>query len=214
MKQRTRTYVLVVAVLLILIPLAAYVRLAAKDEKYSQTIARYECAADKCPADFDGDGRLGNVVIAETSAPPTGSYPAGKAWLVVSDSDRELLRLPYSYADNSLRTHVAIRPDSRGDRLLLFDHTRKGKAVRQAYAWNGSRMVQIEPSLADQEILAALSARDDAGSWNRWALFRTFAKPLLLGFYLLVVIAVFITLRLGKAGRNLNMDKVRENVSS
>ena len=198
MQQRTRTYVLIVAVLLILIPLVTYVRLAAKDEKYSGVIAKYECAADTCAADFDGDGRPGNVVMTETSSPPTRSYSADKTWLVASDSGRELLRLPYSYADNTLRTHVAIGPDSRGDRLLLFDHTTKGKTIRQAYGWNGTQMVQVEPSVADQEILAALSARDDAGSWNQWALFRTLAKPLLLGFYLLIVIAVLITLRLGK----------------
>src|SRR5690349_12442595 len=116
MQQRTRRNVLIVAVLLILIPLVAYVVLAVKDEKYSQVTAKYECAADKCAADFDGDGRQGSVVIARTSSPPTGSYSAEKAWLVASDAGRELLRLPYSYADNTLRTHVAIRPDWRGDR--------------------------------------------------------------------------------------------------
>jgi len=42
-------------------------------------------------------------------------------------------------------------------------------------------MVQVEPSTADQEILAALSARDDAASWNDWALYRSLKLPIFGG---------------------------------
>jgi hypothetical protein len=202
MQKRTRIHLLILVVLLSLVPLAIYVPLSAKDEKYSQAIARYECAQGPCAADFNGDGRFGNVVIDRTTSPPAGPYPAAQAWLVASDSDRELLRLPYSYADNTLRTHIAIRPDSSGDRLLVFDHNTQGEPLRHAYAWNGKQLVQVEPSAADQEILAALSARDDAGTWNQWVLFRSFGKPLILGFYLLVVTVGLIILGLRKTRRN------------
>jgi hypothetical protein len=58
---------------------------------------------------------------------------------------------------------VAIRNEIGRARLLIFDHRTEGKPIRQVFAWDGKQMVQVEPSTADQEILAALSARDDAG---------------------------------------------------
>jgi hypothetical protein len=60
---------------------------------------------------------------------------------------------------------IADKPDSK--RSFMDELAR---TMRQVFAWDGIQMVQVEPSTMDQEILAALSARDDAGSWNDWAL--------------------------------------------
>ncbi len=166
MQKLMRAALLIVLVLFILIPVVIYSRLSSKDERYTQAINNYECVRDNCSADFDGDGRTGNLLIDRMSPPPSGSYSARQAWLVVNDSHRELLRLPFSYADSTLRTHVAIRNEIGGAHLLIFDHTIEGKPIRQVFAWNGKQMTQVQPSAADQEILAALGARDDAGSWN------------------------------------------------
>ena len=188
---------MIVLLLFILTPLIIYSRLSAKDERYTQVITKYECVQDNCAADFDGDGRTGNVLVDRMSPPPSGSYSARQAWLVVKDSDRELLRLPSSYADSTLRTHVAIRNEMGGARLLIFDHTIEGKPIRQVFAWDGKQMVQVQPSAADQEILAALSARDDAGSWNDWVIYRSLMPPILVGYYVLLagIVGLLIILR-------------------
>lgn len=181
-----RVALVIVLLLFILIPLVIYSRLSSKDERYIQAITKYECLQDNCAADFDGDGRSGNLLVDRTSPPPSGSYLARQAWLVVSDSHRELLRLPFSYVDGTLRTHVAIRDEVGGARLLVFDHTIEGKPVREVFAWDGKQMIQVQPSAADQEILAALSARDDAGSWHDWALYRSLVLPILVTYYILL----------------------------
>ena len=112
--------IVIVLLLFIAAPLVIYSRFANKDLRYSQTITKYECVQDNCAADFDGDGRTGYLLIDRTSPPPAGSYSARQAWVVVNDSHRELLRLPFSYADSTLRTHVAIRNEIGGARLLIF----------------------------------------------------------------------------------------------
>jgi hypothetical protein len=197
MQKLMRFAIVIVLLLFVVAPLVIYSRLASKDLRYSQTIRKYECVQDNCAADFDGDGRTGNLLIDRTSPPPSGSYSARQAWLVVNDSQRELLRLPFSYADSTLRTHVAIRNETGGARLLIFDHTTEGKRIRQVFAWDGKQMVQVEPSTADQEILAALSARDDAGSWNDWALYRSLSLPILVAYYVLFagIVSLFSILR-------------------
>ncbi len=195
--QKMRVALFSALVLLIFTPLVIYSRLSSKDERYTQAITKYECVQDNCAADFDGDGRTGNLLVDRTSPPPSGSYSARQAWLVVNDSHRELLRLPFSYADSTLRTHVAIRNEIGGARLLIFDHTTEGKPVRQVFAWDGKQMVQVQPSAPDQEILAALGARDDAGSWNDWALYRSLTLPILVGYYVLLagIVGLLIILR-------------------
>ena len=197
MQKLMRVAQMTVLLLFILTPLVIYSRLSSKNERYTQAIRKYECVRDNCAADFDGDGRAGNLQIDRTSPPPSGTYSARQAWLVVNDSHRELLRLPFSYADSTLRTHVAIRNEISGARLLIFDHTTEGKPIRQVFAWDGKQMVQVEPSAADQEILAALSARDDAGSWNDWALYRSLMLPILAGYYVLLagIVGLFSILR-------------------
>lgn len=200
-----RFAIVIVLLLFIVAPLVIYNRFASKDLQYSQTITKYECVQDNCAADFDGDGRAGDLLIDRTSPPPSGAYSARQAWLVVNDSHRELLRLPFSYADSTLRTHVAIRNEIGGARLLIFDHTTEGKPIRQVFAWDGKQMVQVQPSAADQEILAALGARDDAGSWNDWALYRSLMLPILVSYYVLLagIVGLFSILRHRRKIKNI-----------
>jgi hypothetical protein len=124
----------------------------------------------------------------------------------VNDSHRELIRLPFSYADSTLRTHVAIRNETGGARLLIFDHTTEGKPIRQVFAWDGKQMVQVQPSAADQEILVALGAHDDAGSWNDWALYRSLRIPVLVGYYVLLagILGLLIILRHRRKIKSVN----------
>jgi len=197
MRNLMHFVLLVALVVCCIMPLVLDNHLSSQDANYTEAIAKYECLEERCVADFDGDGKPGNVLIDRVSEPPAISYPARRAWLVVIDSERELLRLPFNYADGTLRTHAAIRSAENGARLLIFDHTIEGTPIRQVFSWDGKQMVQVQPSLADEEILKALSARDDAGSWNNWALYRTLRIPVLIVYYifLFVVVAAWIRIR-------------------
>jgi hypothetical protein len=76
MQKLMRFAIVIVLLLFVVTPLVIYNRLASKDLRYSQTITKYECVQDNCAADFDADGRTGNLLIDRTSSPPSGSYSA------------------------------------------------------------------------------------------------------------------------------------------
>jgi hypothetical protein len=178
-----RPLLYVVALLLVVGPLLIWQWVSARDTHFDELVNQYECHGEKCEADFNGDGIAGYVerMMDDTAVP-------SNRLLVVVDNNRELLRLPYTYIDGTFRTHVAIRNDSGKARLLIFDATDNTKPrVKAVYAWDGQKMVQVPPRDIDGEILAAMAARDDAGSWNNWALYRAFSLPLLIGYYLLVI---------------------------
>ncbi len=178
-----RIFLYVSALLLVIVPLAIYELISARDTHFDEVVNQYECHGEKCEADFDGDGIAGYVEqTMDDSAAPSNRL------LVVFDNNQELLRLPYRYIDGTFRTHVAIRNDSGKARLLIFDVSFTTKRpVKTVYAWNGQKMVEVPPRDMDGEILAAMAARDDAGSWNNWAFFRAFALLILIGYYLLII---------------------------
>lgn len=180
---------------LLIAPVSVYFRLSAMRQRYADIVAKYECLHDECTGDFNGDGTPEKLVVDRKSPPPAGLYPANQAWLVVNDANRELLRIPYSYADNTLRTHAAIRPAANGARLLIFDHDAGGQPLRQVFAWNDKQMAQVPPSTEDEKIFAALSARDDAGSWAQWALFTSLGKPILVAYYVLLCMVSLVMFR-------------------
>jgi hypothetical protein len=176
--------------------------LSAVDRGYDKLIAAYECTRDVCEADFDGDGILGRLVIER----PTQS----ESWVVVIDGAQELLRLPREFIDYTFRTHVAIRSEPGGSRLLVFDGTGIERVGGQAwrnvldhlfieravFVWNGQGMSQSRPSTEDREILSAMAARDDAGTWNFWGIYRFLSLPFLIVYYLLMTtILIFIVVR-------------------
>lgn len=182
MKSRRR-FLYILALLLVVAPLVIHQLISAEDTHFDELVNQYECHGEKCEADFNGDGIAGYVEQTMDDA----AAPSNRL-LVVVDNNQELLRLPYRYIDGTSRTHVAIRNDSGKARLLIFDGTDDTKGrVKTVYAWNGEKMTSASPRDIDNEILAAMAARDDAGSWNNWALYRAFALPLLIGYYLLVI---------------------------
>ena len=180
---------------LLIAPVYIYFRLSAMHQRYADIVTKYECLHEECAADFNGDGTAEKLVIERKSPSPAGLYSANQAWLVVNDANRELLRIPYSYVDNTLRTHAAIRPTATGSRLLIFDHDTGGQPLRQVFAWNDRQMTQVPPSTEDEKIFAALSARDDAGSWNQWVLFTSLGKPTLVAYYVLLCMVSFVMFR-------------------
>lgn len=128
----------------------------AQEATYARLRERYECLPHaSCAGDFDGDEKNGYV-----NTTPFISTMHPERWVIVSDSDREILRLPYTFTDDSMRTHVALRDDTVPARLLIFDHSSR------AYAISGSALAPVTPDAVDQEILAAMAAQDTYGNFE------------------------------------------------
>jgi hypothetical protein len=161
--------------------------------------AQYECNIPKCTADFNADGIAGVVTFDNHRPQAPESYPGWQRSLVVVDSGTELLRIPFTYADGSLRTHAAIRPNKAGARLIVFDPDPVGKPIRQVFAWNGTAMIEVTPTHEDINILSALAAHDDAGTARLWALYRTLRIPILL-LYCTVILCLGVYM-LSKKGK-------------
>jgi hypothetical protein len=125
----------------------------AQEATYEHLRERYECLPyAPCAGDFDGDGQNGYVKIDRATQ--------DDRWLVAIDSNRELLRIPYTSVDNSLRTHMALRDDTIPARLLIFDRS------SQAYAMAGAVLAPVAPDVVDREILAALATQDERGGFD------------------------------------------------
>lgn len=188
MSSQKSLWLRILVVSAIMLPLFAYSSLNTRSSYLQHMADMYECEKDVCEADFNGDGVLGRVSIERMK----NSADAGGAWLVVDDGGQELLRLPYEYLDNTLRTHVAVRKGT-GNRsqLLIFDGTRgRRKVISAVYEWQSGSMVETSPAPIETEILTAMAAHDDVGTWLWWSLYRALALPLLLGYYVLLALAV------------------------
>ena len=166
------------------IPFLLHVWFSRKDKSYDELIQRYECNPGVCEADFNGDESPERVERVKRSSTSIEEV------LVVKDGDREILSVPYEYVDGTLKTHVAIRRAEAGDAtLLVFDGTRGGEPQRNAFRWNGRQLVEVTPSPEDIRILTAMAARDNAGTWVIWGLYRAFLVPMLLAYYTVLVLA-------------------------
>jgi hypothetical protein len=183
---------LILAFLLLAIaPVFVYRWVSAKDWKDDELVRRYECSEGRCSADFDGDGIAGEVLIEWRK---DSSIP-GDHWLIASDGGKELLRLPFWYADNTLRSHAAVRNEHGKSRLLIFwGAMREPKNGTSVYAWSNQRMVESIPMAADQEILSAIAARDDSGGFSNLVAFRLIRKGALIGYYFLFVAGALLIL--------------------
>jgi hypothetical protein len=191
--------VLFALALLISVPLLVDQGISERGERHSEMVRKYEryCLDAPCTADFNGDGRQGLLMI-DREKPPAPGYDS---WLVVVEDGRELLRLPHWFIDGSFRTHIAIRNDSGGDRLLVFDGTHaptdsSTPPTRLVFAWNGQRIVDTPPTEIDRDIFLALATRDDSGTFNAWTLYEFIGFPVLICYYLLLAgIVGWLTLR-------------------
>lgn len=188
-KKRIDSYILTLCVLLCL-PLILDRWLASKLSRHDELALKYECFYDKtvCFTDFNNDG-ITDRLVWEKALHPT---PDSDSWLIISDDTRELFRLPSRYINKTLRTHVAIRNTPEGARLLVFDSIQGGKVAKPAtriFDWNGQSMASVPPSAVDEEILSAMAAHDDAGTFSYWSVYIVFRWPILLFYALLLVLA-------------------------
>ena len=166
---------------LTLVPLLVVIWFGYRILHYHTLLERYECNRDLCEADFNGDGVLGALLIDRTAP-----VPDFDSWLVVRDSGKELLREPRRSIDNSLKTHVAVVNDRRPARIIIYDHIFDHNAPRSlVFAYDGKTMVQQAPSEDDNDLLAAMGAADETGSYERWVLFQLLAVPVLVCYYAL-----------------------------
>jgi hypothetical protein len=194
------TKVLVILLLLALLPFPICYWLSAKDRHYDDVLRgirdAQECKDQPCKLDFDGDAIPGLLKIDRAS--PAEYYDS---WLVATENGHEILRLPYRYLDNTLRTHVGIRSAGNLTRLIVYDHMSfPGPPISAVFAWNGERLVQVYPSDEDQEVLKAMGARDDAGVFTIWAAYRTFRLPALTVYYILWGICAWLVIRRASGG--------------
>jgi hypothetical protein len=169
---------------LILVPALVVLCFGYRIQRYHALLEKYECNRDVCEADFNGDGVPGTLSIDRTAPAPDFD-----SWLVVRDSGKELLREPRRSIDNSLKTHVAVISESRPARVIVYDHIFDHKPSRSlVLAYNGKSMMQQSPSEKDNEVLAAMGAVDETGTYERWILFQLLAVPALIGYYIILAI--------------------------
>ena len=195
------TKTLVILLLLALLPFPIIYWLSATDRHYDDVLTRIrdaeECTYQPCKLDFDGDGIAGLLKIDRTS--PAEYYDS---WLVATENGQEILRLPHRRRDNTLRTHVGIMSEGNRTRLVVYDHmSLPGPLLSAVFAWNGERLVQINPSVEDQEVLKAMGARDDAGEFTIWAAYRTLRVPALTVYYGVWGICAWFVVRREKRSR-------------
>ena len=153
--------------------------------RYHLLLNEHECQRNVCEADFDGDGVQGSLSVDKNM--PAEDFDS---WLVVTDSGKELLREPRRSIDNTLRTHAGIVSSPGGARLIIYDHIFDHKPPRSSvFAYDGRRMARVTPSEGDLEILAAMAARDETGTFEAWMLFQILSLPALACYYLLLAFA-------------------------
>jgi hypothetical protein len=64
--------------------------------------------------------------------------------------------------------------------------------VNTVYAWDGKSLSEIAPARTDEEILSAMAARDDAGTFPEWVIYRVLAWPVRLVYASLFVAAALV----------------------
>ena len=146
--------------------------------RYAKLRNLYECTPRSCRLDLDGNGNRESVLITS----PTD----GREELILLEGNETILRLPYQYTDGTFRTHMAVRAEGGRDRLLIFDGLRHSPALRKAFVWTGTKVEQLDVSALDEDIVNAMAARDDAGTFSTWVAFQLITLSLLTVYYLIV----------------------------
>jgi hypothetical protein len=179
-KWKLSTLLIVVALLIGLPLLLDYFYCRAQDrqdQRDDELVARYECEPpEKCVADFNGDRIPDRIVVAN------GNF-------VVTNGSHEMLTLPYDHTDNTLRTHFAVTNDQGKSRLLIYDGAAHQPYLRAAFAWNGAKLVNTQPSDLERDIISAMAAHDDTGGWNERA-FRPLLRSAYRGVYYFALAAI------------------------
>ena len=173
--------------------------------RHGRLRATYECGySDQppCVADFDGDGRPTSIQISHRSDKQVELPP------VFVGRGQELARLNAFSMDNTFRTHVAVRGGASGARLLVYDGARwRGREltppVRAVYAWDGEKLAEVGPAEIDTEILSAMEARDDTGTFDWWITYRLLTWPVRVVYGLSFVLVSLLYIRHRRAERKL-----------
>jgi hypothetical protein len=184
-KWKLSTLLIVLALLIVAPLLFDYLYYRAQDrqdQRDDELVALYECEPpDKCVADFNGDGVTDRIVVDARD-------------FVVTDTSREMLRLPYDHTDNTLRTHFAIVHISGKSRLLIYDGATRQPYLRAVFAWNGAKLAETQPSDLEREIISAMAAHDDTGGWNERAFRPLLREAQLFAYYFALAIIVAVVL--------------------
>lgn len=141
-----------------------------------------------CSGDFDGDGRLTHIDVKLHNDAPAEVPPP------FSGSEGNVVLNAFSQ-DNTSRTHVGVRNDLGLARLIIYDATRWPGSrilINKVYAWNGRSLSEIAPARTDEEILAAMAARDDAGTFPKWVVYYLLAWPGRLVYASLFAVAAHV----------------------
>lgn len=153
-----------------------------------QLIAAYECGylpEQPCQADFDGDGRLTQIDVRRRHDAPVELPPSFQG------TEPQVVLNVYSI-DNTSRTHVGLRNEAGRARLIIYNGVKSPgqNAVNVVFAWNGNNLSEVAPAEIDKEILSAMAARDDAGTFNKWVVYYVLAWPVRVVYVLLLLAAV------------------------
>ncbi|MCA1566209.1 MAG: hypothetical protein LC803_11340 [Acidobacteria bacterium] len=187
MKRKRMAVLLSLAVIFIGVPVLADRRLGAKYARHDELVKMAECYPFPCAADFNSNGALDRLGVVQKNLHDRFDW-----WLTIVDGERELFSTPYDSTDNTFRTHAAIYKPAQVEvpHLLIYDGASRQR-ISAVFAWDGERMREIEASSLEREILSAMAARDDTGSWNQWVMW-SLASDYLLPIYCLVVGGVLI----------------------
>lgn len=99
---------------------------------------------------------------------------------------------------------MGVRNESGRARLIIYDATgwpEQRTMVNTVYAWNGTSLSEIVPAKADKEILSAMAARDDAGTFAEWVIYYLLAWPGRLVYASLFVAAALVYRKYRRAER-------------
>jgi hypothetical protein len=142
--------------------------------RYRELLSTFECSALQAGVPTPcGPDQL-RITI-------TPDHSLGGGNVVIRQSDRVLLLLPYDYVDNTLRTHIGVRQDAAGPRVVVYDGTRDPMhPIAAVYGFDGTSLTATAAEAEDLDLLAAMAAHDDAGTFNQWVVYYMARLPVLI----------------------------------
>lgn len=159
-----------------------------QDRRDDELVARYDASPDPVThkIDFDGDG-IDEFMQAER-------LPGlSERWLTVANGEgRVLLRLPFNYADNTFRTHIALVTEAGLPHLLVYDGANYHEPLRAVYAFDGRGLAPIPATSRERAILSAMAAHDDTGGWNERAVRGVYSACKLVCYYFALAVIIFV----------------------
>ncbi len=133
MRNGKSKIIVTLGVVFLVMPILGCWWLMAKDRRYDDLVSMAECYPFPCTADFNLNGTLDRLEVVRKN-------PADwqDSWLVITDGEREIFKLPYINMDNSLKTHVAIHKVEDTPRLLVYDGV-NAKRIKSVFEWDGDK---------------------------------------------------------------------------